>query len=36
MELRHENEIREKLVTPGQYDLEFYRNYNYVLFFYTY
>lgn len=29
MELRHENEIREKLVTPGQYDLEFYRTYNY-------
>lgn len=29
MELRHENEIREKLVTPGQYDLEFYRSYNY-------
>ena len=29
MELRHENEIREKLVTPGQYDLEFYKKYNY-------
>lgn len=29
MELRHEYEIREKLVTPGQYDLEFYRDYNY-------
>jgi hypothetical protein len=29
MELRHEYEIREKLVTPGQYDLEFYKSYNY-------
>ena len=29
MELRHEYEIRENLVTPGQYDLEFYKNYNY-------
>lgn len=29
MELKHKNEIREKLITPGQYDLEFYRTYNY-------
>ena len=29
MELRHKNEIREKIVTPGQYDLEFYKKYNY-------
>ena len=29
MELRHEATIREKLVESGQYDLEFYRNYNY-------
>ena len=29
MELRHKNEMRENLTTPGQYDLAFYRRYNY-------
>ena len=29
MELRHKYEEREKITTPGQFDLEFYRKYNY-------
>lgn len=29
MEVRHRNQIREKQTTPGQYDLEFYKSYNY-------
>lgn len=29
MELKHKYEERERLVTPGQYDLEFYREYNF-------
>lgn len=29
MKIRHNDEIREKQITPGQYDLEFYRTYNY-------
>lgn len=29
MKIRHDSGIRDKLITPGQYDLEFYKDYGY-------